>query len=734
MNMPVNKTTLNTNNHEQIFAEIEQAMGRCDRTVISSYPWATTYKLENTADTFYLKVVPVHSQDIISKSQLITKYFQRNSAHIVLMNPDEGILLFKDHEGVALQRYPTDFQLRRLMENYANIQVAATSINELQKNITTSKISDILSTFMDFLNPDSDFVNKNPGCVNATFFITPEEARNYHLALQRRLPLLETLLNKADALPNTLNHCDLHMQNVAETHDGDFILIDWDDAVIAPAGLSLHLPFNRCSNIFRLLDTDDNIHAELQPYQKPLESYIRTMVAGGYSDRQTLTEALPATACAGVMYSLSCYAKYPLDDWFYKQDISTIFRERLEDLVGLCDLLALKSRDSVIFFANDYSQSGAPWRSTFLINEYLNRHPNDIELQQFAAQLNMHMGRWPDAINGYQTILQAQPDEADAYANLGDALLKNQQPELAVRELENALAIDPEHAGAKVSLDKSIYILQCRDRARIPHLAPTIRQFPHEMDNNRVEIENLDLATALFQEYGYVVIEDLFPVALMQQISALVMEKYTAYFEDRAYTDNLVLGDKRRMVTLEIEGPMNTPQLYGNSMMDGLMQRLLSDDYVMGGLNAVVSLPGSRDQGLHKDYSPLFRNAPMENHVTPSFAVAMLTPLINMTKEHGVTSFRKGSHLVPEQMPYNIPTQEPLLKMGDAVVFDYRTAHEGLANHTDKMRPLLCIIFHRIWFRDALNYNQQKDVAIRKHELEKVPENLKHLFKWTTGN
>jgi tetratricopeptide (TPR) repeat protein len=731
MNMPINKTAMNTANTEQVFTDIEKAIGPYEKSLVSCYPWASTYRIENTEQTYYLKLIQPHNRHAIINSQLISQYFQEHSAEIVLINPETGVLLFRDHCGIPLQQHPSAFQLRHLLHCYAAIQVSASKISELKEKIQTLSAKNILDHFMAFLNPQSDFVTENPGSVNATFFITPEEAQNYHLALQRRLPLLEKLLHKADALPDTLNHGDLHMQNAAETAQGEMLLIDWDDAVIAPAGLSLHLPFNGCSNIFRLLDNENELTEELLPYQQPLRTYIQTLVNGGYSDQHTLTESLPATACAGTMYSLSCYAHYPLDDWFYKEDIGRIFRERLEDLVALCDLLALQSRDSVVFFANDYSQSGAPWRAAFLVNQYLNKHPNDIELHQFAAQLNLYMGRWPEAIFNCQAVLQARPDDADAYARLGNALLKNQQPELAVRELENALAIDPDHQEAKAFLDKSVYILQCRDRARIPHLAPTIRQFAHEMQNNTVDIENLDLATAMFREHGYVVIEDLFPVELMQQISALVMKKYDTYFEDRKYEDNLVLGDKRRMVTLEIEGPVNTPALYGNAMIDGLMQRLLSDDYVMGGLNAVVSLPKSRDQGLHKDYSPLFRGEPVENHVTPPFAVAMLTPLINMTREHGVTSFRKGSHRVPEQMPYHIPTQEPLLRMGDTVVFDYRTAHEGLANHTDEVRPLLCIIFHRIWFRDALNYNQQKDVAISKDELKKVPENLQHLFKWT---
>ena len=44
-------------------------------------------------------------------------------------------------------------------------------------------------------------------------------------------------------------------------------------------------------------------------------------------------------------------------------------------------------------------------------------------------------------------------------------------------------------------------------------------------------------------------------------------------------------------------------------------------------------------------------------------------------------------------------------KAGDAILFDYRVLHRGLANTSAKPRPLLYFTYGRAWFTDATNYS-----------------------------
>jgi ectoine hydroxylase-related dioxygenase (phytanoyl-CoA dioxygenase family) len=46
----------------------------------------------------------------------------------------------------------------------------------------------------------------------------------------------------------------------------------------------------------------------------------------------------------------------------------------------------------------------------------------------------------------------------------------------------------------------------------------------------------------------------------------------------------------------------------------------------------------------------------------------------------------------------------PQPKRGSALLFDYRVLHRGLANQSDRRRPVLVLTFAKSWFRDNLNF------------------------------
>ncbi len=700
------------------------------KELIADHPWSKVFRLQGEVETAYLKLVPTDNKKTLETSTLIHHYFADIAPEIRASDKALGLLILREHVGIPLNELSSEIQLRKLLQTYAGMQAKAMSYDEILNRLPSVNITTLLQDLLGFLNAES---SPEEGYAGGGFFLDAEESKNYALALSLRQSLLVPLLEAAMQLPNTLNHGDLHTENVAEGSDGAMIIYDWDDACIAPAGLSLHLLFNGCSIIAELLTgetaTADRDEAFYQR-QRLLQVYIDTLVDAGYTDKKTLNDAIQGSVLAGTILSIINYSQFPDDDNDYKENIAKIIRNRLEDIVHLCDIQALKTRQNTLHYANDYLANGVPWRAYYLLEQYAIQHRNDADIHQRLADLCMQGHQWEEAIANYTAVVALMPDSVEAYYNLGLALLKNLQPELAIPQFENILRYTPNNEAALHYLEQANYILHSQNGAKIPHLAPTIRLTEQEMDNNLIETENLDLALSFFNDYGNVVVRNAFPVELIDAISELVYTKYSNYFEDKEYEDNLVLGDKRRMITLDIEGVLNTPRLYGSQVLVGMMKELLAKDYVLASCNATISLPGAKDQGLHKDYTPLFKNADESTHVTPPFAIAMLIPLLDMTPELGVTAMRKASQLVPEQMPFDMPVQAPVLNKGDGIIFDYRTAHEGLANRSDQVRPLLCLVFHRIWFRDALNYDQQKDVSISQQEFEKVPEDLKHLFKW----
>jgi hypothetical protein len=60
---------------------------------------------------------------------------------------------------------------------------------------------------------------------------------------------------------------------------------------------------------------------------------------------------------------------------------------------------------------------------------------------------------------------------------------------------------------------------------------------------------------------------------------------------------------------------------------------------------------------------------------------------------------------------------------------DYRLIHGGLANRSDKVRPILYFVFSRYWFRDYANFTQKAPVVMRTSEYERVPKKWRKLFR-----
>lgn len=184
-------------------------------------------------------------------------------------------------------------------------------------------------------------------------------------------------------------------------------------------------------------------------------------------------------------------------------------------------------------------------------------------------------------------------------------------------------------------------------------------------------------------------------------------------------------------VTLDIEGPINSPNLYDNPYISTIIKQILGDDYILGAVNIGVSLPDSRNQSIHKDYPSLFDEDDEFRDNIPCFALAILIPLVQHSHTVGTTLVIKESHRINHIEAQKLPGQAPLLDIGSCLMIDYRVGHQGLANSSeDVVRPLLTLIFHRSWFRDCVNYRKQAPIKIDDELFNTAPERLKDLISW----
>ena len=128
-------------------------------------------------------------------------------------------------------------------------------------------------------------------------------------------------------------------------------------------------------------------------------------------------------------------------------------------------------------------------------------------------------------------------------------------------------------------------------------------------------------------------------------------------------------------------------------------------------VSVVVSTPGAPAQGWHADGG----HVDLQQHL-PCHCLNVFLPLIPVRRvDLGPTELRPGSHhytrnLAPMMLAAKArrqlrPTVAPLLELGDALIFDYRLLHRGLAHTAETQhRPILVVTVAQPWFKDILNF------------------------------
>lgn len=243
------------------------------------------------------------------------------------------------------------------------------------------------------------------------------------------------------------------------------------------------------------------------------------------------------------------------------------------------------------------------------------------------------------------------------------------------------------------------------------------------------ELLNAELITAaqrFFQDSGVLVMHNLFPKALIAEIYDAFVARYHAYFADQDYDEALKVGNKRHMLTVDFQPPFNHPTIYGNPLLLALMQGILGPDFVLGSFGAVIALPGAEAQHIHRDHPPLFEEMTTPS---PSFAVTVVVPLIDLTPETGSTRVWKGSHRVSGDQQLAIADSAvPFPKAGGCYLMDYQLLHGGTPNGSDGVRPILYIVYYRSWFQEAVNYDQQARLMVTQDAYDAVPRSLRFLL------
>ena len=237
--------------------------------------------------------------------------------------------------------------------------------------------------------------------------------------------------------------------------------------------------------------------------------------------------------------------------------------------------------------------------------------------------------------------------------------------------------------------------------------------------------ESLEKAVKDFETHGCIYLTELRPVDRVRAMRKQFAELYEVRKDDHVYQ---LVSRERRIYSPQLEGEFADSDLYAHPWVMQFMERLLGKEFVLGNLTSVTSFPGAIDQHRHRDCPGLFGTN--YDYFTPSFGINLFIPLVDLNAEIGSTRMWPGTHRrpVPDEEAVKGGFVEPEVAVGDALLMDYRLLHQGMANQTDQVRPLICLGYQRPWFLDTVNFFHGNSINLSDEQYEQIDPDHQHLF------
>jgi tetratricopeptide (TPR) repeat protein len=688
--------------------------------------WSSTYCLLGPEGKAYLKLLPQVQRHQIPAAMAVARRFRAQVPAIIDAEPDEGWLLVTDHQGVDADS-TDDYDKAALA--YGKLQGKAVQDRALLAHFEVIDLDRLWPNLREFLaRPLVD--DAKPGePVGGAYFMGPEDAARYLRLLERRAGRLEAMIAQARGLPPTLDHGDLNDGNLAIRPGGKPVFIDWDDAMVGPAGMSLHSMFSGCVRpiiqLQRMVDgqppTDENIAKRLLAYLKGLES-------ASYADRATLLEALPGAICAGVLRFVAHFGRFPGEG--QRAAAGSTMRKRLSGLLDLCDWLASRNPAMALADADDYEHDHEWARAMRLVQDVLARTPQTPALLTRYGTLALREQRTDTAQEALQEALRLSPAHLDASLGLAKLHLARLELGYAKATVIEALAQDPGNAPAQALRERIDEFERVRAAAREPKGLGRIRVTTQERTQGYLEPETLALMIDQFNRHGAVQLDDVFEPAFIARLQQHFDRKYGRHFHDGHHPHQLRTGDKRYMLTLELDEAFGDPELVASGLLMPFVRALLGHRCIMTTYTAVISLPGAKDQRMHKDFEAPFEEKGAKFKL-PCWSLQAIVPLVPLDEMTGATAIWKGTqHMTDRRASKVEDVHVPVVPLGSVLLVDYKTAHAGRANKSERVRPIVCLAYARPWFRDVINHRTQPPLRFEPGYVATAPKKVVDLVGW----
>lgn len=634
--------------------------------IVRDMPWGMTAVLRSNGQQHFLKVLPEKSSAAIEISKSVSEIVPDFAPAVLAGDGPAGRMIIHDHHGLPSTSMSSMELKLAALKRLAELQTVALGAGEKLASLPALRWETLWAHTMQFVVGDAN--NAGNGSTLASYIGYRRAAQTREL-LQICEQTLSDLAKAAFRLPVTLNHGDFHTNNMAVRQDGQVVFHDWDNAVCGPAGLSLNSMIGSVAGALRHLmpmkggNRDANDETAIY-----VEAYVAALVEGGYASETRLRRGLPGSILAGLLYNLVAYAEL---GEISRTDLSVCVAdvERIcKEITQSCMVLSMTDRGASVRMLEHLAQNAG-----------------------FEVTLN-HVWEMSGAIEG------------------------------GVDQISQLEAELPKTGIARTYLPVATSIIRDFENSRKHDVPPQLHLTLADHGEPEVLASKIGVATSMFAEHGCLFVHDAFPAPLLEECRR-AFEKG----EFHSVGQPLKVGDCRYMTTVPVDGPFNNRDLFAADFINGVMQRMLGPDYILGSFTIVSSEPGAQLQHLHVDHAALFPEVSGQPDIPP-FAITVLVPLVDIDTEIGGTAVAKGSHRVDPVRGRDMPLATSTLSLGGCLFMDYRLYHRGLANKAKRARPVLSMVYHRAWFRDSSNFHSQPPLQIAGPALEAMDPELQKRF------
>jgi hypothetical protein len=259
-------------------------------------------------------------------------------------------------------------------------------------------------------------------------------------------------------------------------------------------------------------------------------------------------------------------------------------------------------------------------------------------------------------------------------------------------------------------------------------MIPTLELSEEERQTQTLRSETTERARKTFAAKGCLLMADAFPAAFISGLRDEYFARYERYFGDGNFKEAKSVGHRRLQLSVPFSPPFSAPVLYANPLILPILHGLLGTNLFLGIFGSVTSLPGSELQHLHRDNPLLFSE--LVNRFLPPYAINLFVPLVEFNERTGTTRLFPDTHLKGDEDAAKSPGFDPVVPVGSCLLMDYRLFHQGTANVSDQIRPMLFLTYHRPWFKDYRNHRSWPFLRISDEDYMKIPSDHRSLFEW----